>query len=93
LPTAERSLPSSPPRFTFSWSMFIGTTSLAHLAKFQGFSQLYDSIVAATLFIQLLPATLLAIVLLKGQPTFMTIIGGLLIIVSVYMISRKCYVQ
>ncbi|HEV2660647.1 MAG TPA: hypothetical protein VGU68_08575 [Ktedonobacteraceae bacterium] len=90
MPIAERSLSSSPPRLTFSWSMFIGATSLAHLAKFQGFSQVHGS--AATLFIQLLPATLLAIVILKEQLMFMKIMCGLLLTVSVYMTPRKCYV-
>ncbi|HEV2655947.1 MAG TPA: hypothetical protein VGT82_13360 [Ktedonobacteraceae bacterium] len=87
MPTAERRLPSLSPRFTFSWSMFIGATSLMHLAKFQGLSQVHG--LAATLFIQPLSATLLAIVFLKEQLTFMTIIGGLVIAVSVYMISGK----
>jgi drug/metabolite transporter (DMT)-like permease len=67
----------------------IMATSLAYLAWFQGLSQVHGSIAAATLFIQPLLGTLLAIVILKEQLTFMTIIGGLLITVSVYMISRK----
>jgi drug/metabolite transporter (DMT)-like permease len=64
-------------------------TALAYLAWFQGLSKVHGSAAAATLFIQPLLGTLLAIVILKDQLTFMTIVGGLLIGVSVCMISRK----
>ncbi len=76
MPTAERSLSSSPLRFTFSWDICINATSLAHLVTFQGFSQAHGSIAATTLFIQPLPVTLHAIVILKDQLMFMMIMGG-----------------
>jgi drug/metabolite transporter (DMT)-like permease len=47
------------------------------------------SAAASTLFIQPLLGTLLAIVLLGEQLTLTTVIGGVLIIVSVYLISRQ----
>jgi drug/metabolite transporter (DMT)-like permease len=74
--------------FSIGW-LAIMATSLAYLAWFQGLSQVHGSIAAATLFIQPLLGTLLAIVLLKEQLTFMTVLGGLLILVSVSMISLR----
>ena len=46
------------------------------------------SAAASVLFIQPLSGTFLAIVLLHDQLTLMTVLGGILIIVSVYLISR-----
>jgi len=64
------------------------STVIAYLAWFQGLAKVDGSAAASTLFIQPLLGTMLAIVLLHDQLTPMTIIGGMLIIVSVYVISR-----
>lgn len=64
------------------------STVVAYLAWFQGLVKVDGSAAASTLFIQPLLGTLLAIVLLHDQLTPMTIVGGLLIVVSVYLISR-----
>ena len=69
--------------------MGIMSTALAYLMWFQGLARVDGSAAASTLFIQPLLGTLLAIVLLHDQLTPMTIIGGILIIVSVYLISFK----
>jgi drug/metabolite transporter (DMT)-like permease len=88
LPIDARSSVSSPQsRATFSW--FLMTTVIAYLAWFQGLAKADASVAASTFFIQPLLGTLLAIVLLHDQLTFMTIVGGLLIIISVYIISRR----
>jgi len=63
-------------------------TVLAYLAWFQGLSKVDGSAAASTLFIQPLLGTLLAIVLLHDQLTPLTILGGVLIIVSVYILSK-----
>src|SRR5205814_2164088 len=65
------------------------TTVIAYLAWFYGLSRASGSIAASTLFIQPLLGTLLAIVLLNELLTLFTIVGGLLIIFSVYVISRN----
>jgi drug/metabolite transporter (DMT)-like permease len=67
----------------------IMSTVVAYLAWFRGLAQVDGSAAASTLFIQPLLGTFLAIVLLHDQLTPMTIVGGILIIVSVYMISRN----
>lgn len=64
------------------------STVLAYLAWFRGLEKVDGSAAASTLFIQPLLGTLLAIVLLHDQLTPMTLIGGVLIIASVYLISR-----
>lgn len=69
--------------------MGIMSTAVAYLMWFQGLAKVEGSAAAATLFIQPLLGTVLAIVLLHEQLTAMTIIGGMLIIVSVYLISFK----
>jgi probable blue pigment (indigoidine) exporter len=56
---------------------------------FQGLAKVDGSAAAATLFIQPLLGTVLAIVLLGDQLTPMTIVGGILIIISVSLISRN----
>ncbi|GAC1384770.1 MAG: DMT family transporter [Ktedonobacteraceae bacterium] len=68
--------------------MALPSTAIAYLAWFQGLTKVDVSAAASTLFIQPLLGTLLAIVLLHDQLTTMTIVGGILIITSVYFISR-----
>jgi drug/metabolite transporter (DMT)-like permease len=67
----------------------IMSTVIAYLAWFRGLKDVDGSAAASTLFIQPLLGTLLAIVLLHDQLTPMTIVGGVLIIVSVFIISRR----
>jgi drug/metabolite transporter (DMT)-like permease len=69
--------------------MALMSTVLAYLAWFQGLAKVDGSAAASTLFIQPLLGTLLAIVLLGEQLTLTTVIGGILIIVSVYLISKQ----
>lgn len=66
----------------------IMSTVVAYLAWFKGLEKIEGSAAASTLFVQPLLGTILAIVLLNDQILPTTIIGGLLIIVSVYLISR-----
>src|SRR2546421_12239113 len=66
----------------------IMSTVVAYLAWFQGLAKVDASSAASALFIQPLLGTFLAIVLLHDQLTPMTLVGGILIIVSVYLISR-----
>jgi drug/metabolite transporter (DMT)-like permease len=68
--------------------MALMSTAIAYLAWFQGLAKVDGSAAASTLFIQPLLGTVLAIMLLHDQLTPMTIIGGILIIISVYLISR-----
>ena len=68
--------------------MAIMSTVIAYLAWFQGLAKIDGSAAASTLFIQPLLGTFLAIVILHEQLTPMTVVGGILIIVSVYLISR-----
>ncbi len=72
---------------SIAW-MGIMSTAVAYLLWFQGLARVDGSAAASTLFIQPLLGTVLAIVLLHDQLTYMTVIGGILIIVSVYLISR-----
>jgi probable blue pigment (indigoidine) exporter len=65
------------------------STVIANLAWFQGLAKVDGSAAASTLFIQPLLGTTLAILLLHDQLTLSTIIGGILIIVSVYLISAQ----
>ena len=81
-------LPDNTSWLSIGW-LALMTTVLAYLAWFQGLTQVNASVAASTLFIQPLLGTLLAIVLLHDQLTSMTIVGGLLIIISVYVISRQ----
>lgn len=67
----------------------IMSTAVSYLAWFQGLSKVDGSAAASTLFIQPLLGTLLAVVLLQEQLSPMTIIGGICIVVSVYLISRQ----
>jgi drug/metabolite transporter (DMT)-like permease len=66
----------------------IMSTVVAYLAWFKGLEKIEGSAAASTLFVQPLLGTILAIVLLNDQILPTTILGGLLIIVSVYLISR-----
>jgi len=73
---------------SIAW-MAIMSTVVAYLAWFKGLAKVDGSAAASTLFIQPLLGTFLAIVLLHDQLTTMTVVGGILIIVSVYLISRS----
>jgi len=66
----------------------IMSTVVAYLAWFKGLEQVDGSAAASTLFVQPLLGTLLAILLLHDQLVPTTIIGGALIVTSVYLISR-----
>lgn len=72
---------------SITW-MAVMSTAIAYLTWFQGLAKVDGSAAASTLFIQPLLGTMLAIVLLHDQLTPMTIVGGILIVVSVYLISR-----
>ncbi|GAC1462839.1 MAG: DMT family transporter [Ktedonobacteraceae bacterium] len=63
-------------------------TVFAYLAWFQGLTKVDGSAAASTLFIQPLLGPLLGVLLLHEELTPYTIFGGLLIMVSVYLISR-----
>src|SRR5436309_6158245 len=73
---------------SIAW-MAIMSTVVAYLTWFKGLAKVDGSAAASTLFIQPLLGTFLAIVLLHDQLTTMTVVGGILIIVSVYLISRN----
>jgi len=64
------------------------STAVAYLLWFQGLAKIDGSAAASTLFIQPLLGTALAIVLLHEQLALTTILGGILFVVSVYLISR-----
>ena len=64
------------------------STVVAYLAWFKGLERLDGSAAASTLFIQPLLGTVLAIVLLHDQLLATTIVGGFLILRSVYLISE-----
>ena len=68
--------------------MALMSTVIAYLAWFKGLARVDGSAAASTLFIQPLLGTLLAIVLLHDQLLPTTVIGGILIVISVYLISR-----
>jgi drug/metabolite transporter (DMT)-like permease len=68
--------------------MALMSTVVAYLIWFQGLARVNGSAAASTLFIQPLLGTFLAIVILHDQLTPLTIVGGILIIISVYLISR-----
>jgi drug/metabolite transporter (DMT)-like permease len=80
-----------PPGVTAWLGLFwlaIMSTVVAYLAWFKGLEKIEGSAAASALFVQPLLGTFLAIFLLGDQILPTTIIGGLLIIVSVYIISR-----
>ena len=66
----------------------IMSTVIAYLAWFKGLARIDGSAAASALFIQPLLGTTLAILLLGDQLLPTTIAGGIMIIVSVYLISR-----
>jgi len=66
----------------------IMSTVVAYLAWFKGLEKVDGSAAASTLFVQPLLGTILAIMLLNDQLLPTTIIGGILIVFSVYLISR-----
>ncbi len=65
------------------------STVVAYLAWFKGLERVDGSAAASALFIQPLLGTTLAIVLLHDQLLATTIVGGILIVVSVFLISRR----
>jgi drug/metabolite transporter (DMT)-like permease len=66
----------------------IMSTVIAYLAWFKGLAKIDGSAAASTLFIQPLLGTTLAILLLRDQLLSTTVAGGIMIIASVYLISR-----
>ncbi len=80
--------PSLTTWLSIGWLALMSTV-VAYLAWFQGLAKVKGSAAASTLFIQPLLGTLLAIVLLHDQLTATTIVGGILIVMSVYLISRQ----
>src|SRR6266571_507549 len=68
--------------------MALMSTVVAYFAWFRGLASVDGSAAASALFVQALLGTVLAIVLLNEQLTPMTVIGGMLIMLSVYLISR-----
>jgi len=67
----------------------IMSTVIAYLAWFKGLAKIDGSAAASTLFIQPLLGTTLAILLLRDQLLPTTVAGGIMIIASVYLISRS----
>jgi drug/metabolite transporter (DMT)-like permease len=72
---------------SIGWLALMATV-IAYLAWFKGLMQIDGTRADSTLFIQPLLGTFLAVVLLQDQLSPLTIIGGLLIVASVYLISR-----
>src|SRR5947209_5745138 len=72
--------------------MALMSTVIAYLAWFKGLAVVDGSAAASTLFIQPLLGTLLAILLLHDQLLPTTVVGGILIVISVYLIDRKSVV-
>jgi drug/metabolite transporter (DMT)-like permease len=73
--------------FGIGW-LAIMSTVIAYLAWFKGLAKIDGSAAASTLFIQPLLGTTLAILLLGDQLLPTTVAGGIMIIASVYLISR-----
>jgi drug/metabolite transporter (DMT)-like permease len=73
---------------SIGWMALLSTV-VAYLAWFRGLANVDGSAAASTLFVQPLLGTILAIVLLNDQLTAMTVLGGTLIIASVFLISRQ----
>lgn len=67
----------------------IMSTIIAYLFWFKGLMRIDGSAASSTLFIQPLLGTLLAVAILHDQLAMTTIVGGALIIASVYLISRQ----
>ena len=64
------------------------STVIAYFAWLKGLARVDGSAAASALFVQPLLGTLLAIALLHDQLFPTTVVGGILIVVSVYLISR-----
>ena len=81
------------PLSTLGWMslgwMALVTTVFGYLAWFQGLTRVDGSAAAVTLFIQPLLGTVLAVLLLHEQLTPITILGGVLIVASVFLLSRN----
>jgi len=75
---------------TWFWLIWLAVmaTIVAYLAWFQGLAKVDGSAAAATLFIQPLLGPIFAVVMLHDQLTPITVVGGVLIVICVYMISR-----
>lgn len=77
----------------FSWLVIgwlaVMVTVVPYLLWFHGLSKIPGSVAASTLFVQPLLGTMLAVVLLHERLTLFTVVGGLLIILSVFVLSRK----
>ena len=87
LSTTSPSTPSSQSHHTFSWFLLIVANVLWAASYVAARFALRDF---SVLFIILpLLGTLLAIVLLDDQLSPMTIVDGVLIVISVYLISRR----
>ncbi|GAC1398298.1 MAG: DMT family transporter [Ktedonobacteraceae bacterium] len=69
--------------------MALVVTVFGYLAWFQGLAKVDGSSAAVTLFIQPLIGTALAVVLLHEQLTPITLTGGILIVLSVFLLSRQ----
>ncbi len=74
--------------FSIGWLALMATV-VAYLAWFYGLSKVEGSLAASTLFIQPLLGTLFAVLLLHEPLTLSTIGGGVLIIMSVYVLSKS----
>ena len=70
------------------WMALVATV-FGYLAWFQGLTKVDGSAAAVTLFIQPLFGTVLAIIILHEQLTPITILGGVLIMTSVFLLSRQ----
>jgi drug/metabolite transporter (DMT)-like permease len=75
---------------TWLWLIWLAimTTIVAYLAWFQGLAKVEGSAAASTLFIQPLLGPVFSIILLHDQLTPITIVGGALIVICVWIISR-----
>ncbi len=72
---------------SLGWMALIATV-FGYLAWFQGLAKVDGSVAAVTLFIQPLAGTALAVLLLHEQITLLTLLGGVLIMISVFLLSR-----
>ncbi len=73
---------------SLGWMALVATV-FGYLAWFQGLAKVDGSSAAVTLFIQPLIGTVLAVLLLHEQLTPVTILGGVLIVISVFLLSRQ----
>lgn len=73
---------------SLGWMALVATV-FGYLAWFQGLAKVDGSAAAVTLFIQPLLGTVLAVLLLHEQLTPITLLGGVLIVASVFLLSRR----